>query len=203
MKTGGRARRDALVALCPPADVIVDVGADHGYVAEAVGAIASERAPHLVRPRAGLRWVVADGLRPFRRVDVAIVAGMGALTIARILSEGARPAIAVLHAQDDPPRLRRWLAANGWRICRESLAPEAGRFAELVQAAPGVETATGLELDFGPRLLTDGHPLLADHLEQLAGHYRRIAEATHDRAPEVSADARVREAFLRERKSRL
>lgn len=187
MKTGGRPRRERIVELCPPAGLIVDVGADHGHVAHALGAVATERAPQRMGRR-DVRWVVADGLRPFRRVEVAIIAGMGANTIARILAAGPRPEVAVVvHAQDDPPRLRRWLAANGWRIDAEALAREAGRFAEVIRAVPGAEPATGLDLDLGPRLLASDEPLLAEHLAELDGYFRGLADATAGRAPQEHA----------------
>lgn len=167
MHREGRDRRALLVAMCPPGEVVVDVGADHGHVARALGAVATERFPERIAVRQG-RWVVADGLRPFRRVDTAVIAGMGAETIARILAAGPRPGRALLHAQDDPGRLRRWLAGNGWRIEREGLAREAGRFAEVVLAGPGVEDATDPALSFGPRLAEAGDPLLAEHLRHQA-----------------------------------
>jgi tRNA A22 N-methylase len=183
------------VALCPDARIVVDVGADHGRVAAALGAIATERRPHR-RSRAAVRWVIADGLAPFRAVDVAIVAGMGAATIARILTSGPTPSAVILHAQDDPIRLRRWLAANGWAIDAERLAPEAGRFAEVIRAMPGREPASGLSLDHGPRLLAGGDPWLAPHLHELVGYWSDLAARTASGAPEVAADARSRAAFL-------
>lgn len=201
MHREGRARRDLLVALCPPGAVVVDVGADHGHVARAVGAVATERMPERIAVREG-PWVVADGLRPFRRVDVAIVAGMGARTIARILSEGPRPGTAVLHAQDDPPALRRWLAANGWRIVREGLAREAGRFAEVIVAVPGVEEASGLALEYGPRLLADGDPLLDAHLGELEGWLSGLLRETEGRAALRRADWERRLAFVRGARTR-
>lgn len=167
--------------------MIVDVGADHGHVAHALGAIASERAPQRAG-RVDVRWVIADGLRPFRRVDVAIVAGMGADTIARILEGGPRPEVAVVvHAQDDPPRLRRWLAANGWRIDEERLAREAGRFAEVIRAVPGEEPARGLDLELGPRLVRGDDPLLAEHLAELERYYTALAAKTSASAPHEHA----------------
>ncbi len=181
---GGLERRRVLRDLCPPGEVVVDVGADHGHVAAMVGGIATEKAPHLVSRR-DVPWVVADGLRPFRRVDVAIIAGMGARRIAQILADGPRPGVVVLHAQDDPVHLRRWLASHAWRIEREALAPEAGRFAEVVRAVPGAEPSSGLALDFGPWLLEHGHIHLVAHLRQLAGHYGRIAASTEHAAPAV------------------
>jgi tRNA (adenine22-N1)-methyltransferase len=199
----GRERRALLAALCPPGEVVVDVGADHGHVARAVGGIATERLPERIALRGAERWVVADGLRPFRRVDVAIVAGMGAKTIARILSEGPRPSRAVLHAQDDPPALRRWLAANGWRIVREGLAREAGRYAEVSVVEPGEERATGFALDYGPRLLADGDPLLADHLGQVAGWLAGLLRATEGRPAPRRQEWEDRLAFVRSAAERL
>lgn len=205
MRRQGRPRRAALVQLCPaftPDQVVVDVGADHGHVAAALGAIATERAPQR-RGRSDVRWVIADGLRPFRRVDVAIIAGMGARTIASILQAGPRPAVAVLHAQDDPVTLRRWLAENGWRIDAEALAEEARRFAEVIRVRPGREDATGSWLDFGPRLLTDGHPLLARHLRQLHGYFTELARETFGRAEDVHREAALRADFLASRLAEL
>jgi tRNA A22 N-methylase len=161
---------------------VVDVGADHGHVAYALGAVATERALHR-RGRSDVRWVVADGLRPFRRVDLAVVGGMGADTIGRILAEGPRPAVVVVHAADDPPRLRRWLADHGWRIDAERLAREAGRFAEVIRAVPGAEHAEDLDLALGPRLLSGDDPLLAEHLAELRRYYDGLAASVPALAP--------------------
>lgn len=201
MKRSGRPRRDAIVDLCPPirpGEVVVDVGADHGRIAARIGAIATERMPHR-RGGAVVPWVITDGLRGFSRVDGAVIAGMGARTIARILEAGPTPRWAVLHAQDDPIALRHWLAGHGFTIEAEALATEAGRFAELCRVRPGDEPASGLWLTFGPRLLRAGHPLLRDHLEELRGYYAKLANQTahHDEAVHQRYAAYV--TFLDER----
>lgn len=159
--------------------MIVDVGADHGHVAHALGAIATERRAHR-RGRPDVPWVVADGLAPFREVPVAIIAGMGAMRIAGILDRGPRPQVLIAHAQDDPPTLRRYLASHGWRIDAEALAPEGNRYAEVIRAVPGEETATGVELDLGPRLVHTEDPWLVPHLEHTRRYWSTIAEATRD-----------------------
>lgn len=160
----GDARIEAIVGLVPPGGVIVDVGADHGSVAERIGGIATERHP---RRRSGrvLPWVVADGLAPFRHVDTAVIAGMGARTIAAILDRGPTPRCVVLHADDEPSTLRGWLAERGWQIDAEALAPQGRRYAEVIRAVSGVEAATGLWLHHGPRLLQSDDPHLVPHLQ--------------------------------------
>ncbi|MBN2800191.1 MAG: tRNA (adenine(22)-N(1))-methyltransferase TrmK [Deltaproteobacteria bacterium] len=189
-------RLAAILELVPSGLLVIDVGADHGHISGALPrVITTERHPHQARRR-GLRWVVADGLAPFREVPCAVIAGMGARTIEAILSRGPAPAVAVLHAPDDPPRLRRWLAANGWRIDAESLAPEARRYAEVLRVVPGEEPATGLTLAVGPRLLSEGHPLLEAHLTQLLGHHRSLAAATAGVAPDKHREAQRWVEFL-------
>ncbi len=136
----------------------VDVGADHAYVARALGGIAVERLPGR---RAGndVRWVIADGLRPFREVGTAIIAGMGADRIADILANGPRAHRIVVHAPEDPHRLRVHLADLGWRIVAEALAHEGRAFAEIIAAVPGKEPTSGARLRVGPFLITGADPL--------------------------------------------
>jgi len=178
--------RFEVIASLVPGDCwpVVDVGADHGRVAELVGAIATERAPHR-RSAKPLPWVIADGLKPFRQVEVAIVTGMGARTISKILKEAPKPSVAVVvHAPDDPILLRQELASQGWKIDAEALAPEAGRFAEVIRATPGQESARGPTLAFGPRLLSGDDPHLEAHLRQLHGYWSGLASTTKGCAPE-------------------
>lgn len=152
-------RLDQLVAFAregPPP--YLDVGADHAYVARALGGIAVERLP---RRRAGgdVKWVIADGLRPFRDVGTAVIAGMGADRIAEILANAPRPSRIVVHAPEDPHRLRLHLAALGWRIVAEALSPEGSSFAEVIAAVPGTEPTSGARLRLGPFLLLGTDPL--------------------------------------------
>ena len=177
MKRPGQQRRELLIAMCPKGATIVDIGADHGHVAAALGAIATERLPHR-SGRSDIPWVIADGLKPFRKVDVAIIAGMGARKIMAILDAGPRPSTVVLHAQDDPALLRRYLATHGWHIEREGLAPEAGRYAEVIVAIAGIESASGKQLELGPRLLEGHDPHLLAHLNQLLGYWSHLQECT-------------------------
>jgi tRNA A22 N-methylase len=197
VKRRGAGRRRLLVALCPRDRLVVDVGADHGHVAHALGGIATERLPHRIGRR-DVRWVVADGLSPFREVPVAVIAGLGARSIQRILARGPRPGVLVAHAPDDPGALRVWLAEDGWRIDAEGLAREGNRFAEVLRAVPGRETAAGLALELGPRLLEGDDPLLRAWMEHTRSYWDGLAVRTAVAAPVVSGRAAERAAFLEE-----
>jgi len=159
--------------------VVVDVGSDHGHVAAALASehdlvIATERRSNRLPDQSLLR-VVADGLAPFRRVDLAIVCGMGPHSILHVLSNGPRPRVAVVHSPDRTDTLRRGLKGRGWRIDAEALAMENERCAEVIRIVPGDEPAEGHALLFGPLLLND--PLLSLHVQHVKAHWKRVASA--------------------------
>ncbi len=190
----GRARRQAIVSLVPPGRRVIDVGCDHGHVARALGAIGTERRAQRLPRNRDIPLVVADGLACFRHVDVAVITGIGAWQIGRILSMGPRPEVAVLHAPDRPGHLRRWCAANGWCIDAERLAPEGGRYAEVIRVVPGREPHAGLLLAFGPMLSED--PLVRAHAAQLSEWWRGILGKVELHDPGKAAEARAWLAFL-------
>lgn len=183
----GAARRAVLVrlALAGPAPRI-DVGADHGRVAEALGCIATEREPSR-RGRPNVPWVIADGLQPFRAVGTAVIAGMGARTILHVVEQACPVERLVLHAQDDPGALRLGLGALGWRVADEALAPDGRGFAEVVVAVRGPNPHDPLDLELGPVLLRSSDPLrpawLTHRLRELDGVARK---------PELPLDVRER-----------
>ncbi len=202
MKTASRDRRAEIVRLVEeirrPEHIVVDVGADHGHVAFAIGAIATERAPG--RPgRTDVPWVIADGLRPFRSVDVAVIAGMGWRTIADILDAAPRPRWVVAHSPEDPVSLRVRLCATGWRIDDEALAREGTRIAEIIRFTPGDEPSDGATRALGPALLVGDHPLKVEHFTAQRARYAGQVDVTRDdvrRAAYAALVARIDEALV-------
>jgi len=180
--------------LVPPVFPIVEVGCDHGHIAAALGAIGTERRRHRLPRRRDIPLVVGDGLRCFARIGVAVITGIGAHQIARILRRGPRPELAVLHAPDRPGWLRRWCADNGWRIDAERLAPEARGFAEVTRVVPGQESSRGLALEFGPFLPQD--PLVGAHARERTAHWQRILAAVQGRDEEKTREARAWLSFM-------
>lgn len=191
-KRAGDARLERLFELAQPVrGVVVDVGSDHGRIAEGLLAraepgaqvISTERRSHRLSRDTRVPCVVADGLAPFRQVDLAVIAGMGPHAILGILSRGPRPARAVVHSPDRTDTLRQGLKDQGWRIDAEALAPEGRRFAEVLRIVPGDEPASGHLLWFGPRLWAGDDPLLADHVASVTAHWRRVATSAPEGSP--------------------
>ncbi|MGC6515934.1 MAG: tRNA (adenine(22)-N(1))-methyltransferase TrmK [Myxococcota bacterium] len=196
-------RRNALVALVPDdaPTPMVDVGADHGLVAQALGCWATERMPDR-RSSAPLPWIIADGLRPFRRVGTAIIAGMGAHRILDLLDHAPPLEVLVVHAPDRPPMLRQGLNQRGWRIEAERLAPEAGQYAVTMRARPGVPHPDDLWLHHGPVLLrqpTDPNGWIVAHLRQQLAWFEHLSITLAATAPERSVWAMTHRDFLQER----
>ncbi len=165
-----------LVSLVPPGGTVVDVGCDHGHVAHALRAVGVERAPRRLPARPG-RYLVANGLAPFRAVDTAVIAGMGPATLLGIVDRGPQPRVLVAHCPDGMDRVRQGLADRGWRIDAEGLAREGDRISEVLRAVPGREPHTGHRLRFGPLLECD--PLV----EELAAHHLARWRQVAERAP--------------------
>ncbi len=69
-----------------------------------------------------------------------------------------------MQPQRNVSAVRRFLAANGFKIVAEDLAEDDGFYYEIIAAEPGIMTLTDDEADFGPLLLAEGHALFRDFL---------------------------------------
>ncbi len=188
---GRRMGRDprllALAELVPPGLAVADVGTG-GRAALARLLVASGRSPGAVGIEASHpTWQAAAdlvarrgpvevavrrgrGVAPLSSGEAAVLvaAGLGGRGIIDLLEE-AGPRLGefrrlVLGPQRDAAVLRRWLAERGFRLAWEELVAARRRIYELIAAEPGVEPASGAELEIGPRLLERRHPLLANLL---------------------------------------
>jgi tRNA A22 N-methylase len=159
-------RLDAITQLLPDLAPIIDVGADHGNIAKLIGAFPTERQHHRISGNEQLFWTVCDGLSCFRAIGSAVIAGMGARKIMAILADGPTMTSAVLHAADKPHELRTLLAEAGWRILNETITRRPTGFDEILIAAPGAETSSGLTLYYGPHLLQRRSTVMIAHMEQ-------------------------------------
>ena len=166
-------RLEAALSLFPRVSVGADIGADHGYLSLALLQrglcarlwAADISAPSLAKAerllaRHGLSsralFGVGDGFMPIGEpVEAAAILGMGGVTIRNILrsQQGLlRGCRLVLSANTEMPSVRRTLMEIGYRIEREAVAEEDGRFYPMLLASPGRAAYTEKELLLGPCL---------------------------------------------------
>lgn len=218
------ARLSAAMRLAEPCAVCADIGADHGRLSAAllwsgaaehvlaadISASALEKARrrlHALRLDSRVTYAVADGLdaldaMPGRRADTVLILGMGGDTVAGILRRGRDRldgAALVLGAQTSLPSLRRTLCEVGYRLGREELVLDGGRWYVLMKAFParGSEPPyTEEEELLGPILLRERPPLWPPFLnrrkELLESGIRAMERAA------LAKDARRLAQFRRE-----
>ena len=151
-------RLRALVEMVPVCREFADIGCDHGRLGAQlllsgrvqrvqftdISAPSMEKARELIRKlelsdRAVFR--VGDGARALtEKPDAAVIAGMGASTISKIISEGAdilSDAEIFLQPNLDEAELRECLEKNGYAITQERVVRAAGRWYVLIAARRG------------------------------------------------------------------
>lgn len=188
-------RLAAVAAFVPEGDSAADVGCDHGYIpiylvlngvvkralAMDVREGPLKRAEEHIRAyglEERIQTRLSDGLAGLREgeADTVIVAGMGGGLMVRILSgrEHLKGSVHtyVLSPHSEWERVRRYLREEGFRVVREEMVEEDGKFYPILQA----EEAKGgflpapppsfWEEKYGPLLLAERHPVLMRYLER-------------------------------------
>ena len=209
MRGGDRIR--ALVEMIPPSSRVADIGTDHALLprilleeGRATFCVATEVSPaalNRLRTRIGdhplpgsMEWRVGDGLAPLRpmdRLNVIVLAGLGARTQCRILSSpvlaGLGAGRLVLQPQGDPAVLRRWLAGNRYRIVEERLLHLREVFHLTLAAEPEDHQAPEIGPDLttedlmvaGPRLIRSGDPVVRKYWEIQLQRLQRLSAEGH------------------------
>lgn len=185
--------------MVPPGSRVLDVGTDRALLprylltsGRAAFCIASERdrvrlsrVPAAARELRGLVLRAGDGLsvlEPEDRVEVVVVAGLGARAICRILRQRDLAALGVrrlvLQPETEPCLVRRALEGCAFGIEEERLVEEAGRLFTLIAAAPGLPAVAASGTLSRDDVLEVGPALLRSQDALLARYWRRELERT-------------------------
>ena len=187
-------RLQAVADLAEDAGVVADVGTDHGYIplfliacGKAQRAIAMDiNEGPLQRAREHIRQYnqqerietrLSDGLSKLRpgEAQTIVIAGMGGALMKRILTEGEATAHAadclVLQPQSELPMFRRFLVEYGYRILREDMVYEDGKFYSMMavkwtesDVGDNLQAMTEADFKYGPLLRARKHPVLRKYL---------------------------------------
>jgi tRNA (adenine22-N1)-methyltransferase len=198
-------RLAAVADLVPPGASVIDVGTDHAFLpiwlalsgrCRQIAAIDLRSGPlsrarsHIARYGVQGRVMLhqGDGLSglDLQADSVVILAGLGGHEIQRILEHApGKPGTVIIQAMKSLPELRIWLGRAGYRLDREILACENGRYYPVVR---GRHTGSPIELDdltawVGPQILANPMPEQADYLRFLL---KRLEKSRLGR-PELAA----------------
>ncbi|GHV04881.1 hypothetical protein FACS1894217_00850 [Clostridia bacterium] len=173
-------RLQAVADIIPGGLRVIDVGADHGKLAAHLAltgrsVIAADlRREPLERGRsyaesvgAAVDFRLGDGLSITQpsEVDAIVIAGMGGETIAEILGAAtwSRDKLCVLQPASKAERLRRFCCENGYKIRKERVICDAGRWYPVLQTERGdcLKTSPGYHfISSALRLQATGDVLL-------------------------------------------
>lgn len=173
----------------PEGSIVADIGADRGELSYyllkegiAEKAILSDISPHSLdraqRFFAGKKeaskadFRVGDGFSVLRpgEADVAVLAGMGGLTITDILwhdEDTVRSMSSlVIQAMGNSDKVRSCLRSLGFTLADEAMVEEEGQFYTIMRAVPGVADWDEIELFAGPVLLAKKDETLGRWLDR-------------------------------------
>jgi tRNA (adenine22-N1)-methyltransferase len=152
-------RLEALAEQIKPGETMADIGTDHGFLPitlfqrgtcpKVIMTDVSEKALARAREHGegvlGLSnddYRLGDGLAPINlgEVDVVVIAGMGGILMADIMSSDLPKARTIpkyiFQPRNHPEVLRRWLFQNDFSILNECLVRERRNLCEIIVASP-------------------------------------------------------------------
>ncbi len=202
-------------SLVPDGCRVADVGCDHGYVA--IWLVKEKKCPKVYATdvnegplrradrnisSAGLsdriETRLGDGLSVIGpdEVDVILIAGMGGMRICEILSAGADVILdktLVLQPQSDVEEVRRHLHKLGFRIDRESICLEDGKYYFSIRAVSGQDTAySDSEYRFSRLLAEEGGSVYRSYMRQMTDKLSDILRTLDDNVIEGEEGERIR-----------
>lgn len=207
-------RMQAVAGLVPHGVTVCDVGCDHGFVAiylikericPKVIAMDINKGP-LMRAEEHIRAAglssyietrLSDGVTALKagEADCMIAAGMGGRLIVKIMEDGfeklKRMRYLILQPQSELSFVRGFLRRQGFRISKENMVFEDGKFYPMMLAeisedgtgrlkqAGSTEKKAGIDIEsledeFGPCLLYKRHPVLFQYLDFWEGQQKKI-----------------------------
>lgn len=188
--------------------VVADIGCDHGFTSiylvssgKAQGAIAMDvnegplqRAAEHIK-ECGLEKQITlrlsdgtDSLKP-GETDTILISGMGGALMEKILR--AHPEVTgsvqelVLSPQSEVYRVRRCLHELGFRIAREEMVQDMGKYYVVLRAVPGTEHYSEVaEYTYGRDLIRRKHPVFQQYMQ---AENRRVAKILAHFPPDSDA----------------
>ena len=131
-----------------------------------------------------------------------MIAGMGGALMKRILTEGEATAHAadclVLQPQSELPMFRRFLVEYGYRILREDMVYEDGKFYSMMavkwtesDVGDNLQAMTEADFKYGPLLRARKHPVIRKYLLRQKEQKQKILERLGKNARQEVSERRA------------
>ncbi|HKM35593.1 MAG TPA: class I SAM-dependent methyltransferase [Lachnospiraceae bacterium] len=222
-------RMKTVADMVTPGSVVADVGCDHGFVsiylyeekiapkvlAMDVRKGPLERAEEHIRGCGYTSYIetrLSDGVKELLKgeADTLICAGMGGRLMAKILDEGYEKVKImkelILQPQSDLPFFRKFLRTHQFKIIKESMLKEEGKYYVVIKAAyaQGELTNADAELQkiydsFGPCLVREKDSVLQEYLGLLLERNQSILARIEEHQDSSRKRIRIQE-IIRENK---
>ena len=192
-------RLSAICSLIEKAEVVADVGCDHGRVAEyivknglakkTIASDISERCLDKARARLNgydnVKFIRCDGLE--YECDEAVIAGMGGFTVIGILSRAKKlPSSLVVCAHRNTYDVRKTLVFLGYGITSDFMTEERGKFYSVIRAERGKSVAALSESQYLYGVFyTKKSEVLTKYLLNLQNTYMRAPDRNAEKLDSV------------------
>jgi len=200
---------------------VVDVGTDHAYlplylvnqgisqkvIATEILSGPYEKAQENIIKSGHQDFIelrLGSGLKPIKpgEVDIAVVAGMGAITIINIIDESRETADSfkklILQPMRNQAKLREYLFTIGYQIIDEDVAMEANKFYEIIVTQKSNLTSFDeIDILVGPRLRHKKTPVINEYINYRIKMLQRVIDDLK------TANSRAGRRALLERKKQI
>ncbi|MDE6312830.1 MAG: class I SAM-dependent methyltransferase [Lachnospiraceae bacterium] len=190
----------AVAELVDTCESMADIGTDHGYIpiflveqkrvdyaiAMDVRTGPLERAREHIKQHGLDEYIdlrLSDGAEKLaqREVQAVVIAGMGGKLMAKIIDSSREVfsglSFFVLQPQSEHGYVRRFLEKQGFRIVKENMVKEDGKFYPMMKVTTG-ESRLGKACfyEYGKELLTEKNPVLEEYLQKENATYHKILQ---------------------------
>lgn len=190
-------------------NTIADVGCDHAYIS--ISAVSKYNVSNAYAldindgplanavmniEQAGLsdkiKTIKSDGLINFNEdCDAAIIAGMGASLIIKIINDSIdkinKMKAIILSPNNDESDLRKYLMDNSFKIINEKIIVENNHFYEIIVAIPNnYEKLSDMDILFGPKLrIEKSNEFISKYKKKLGVYEKSYVSASNSSKEEL------------------
>ena len=206
-------RLNWIINVMDKADIIMDVGTDHGYISielikrnladKVIASDINKDPSNKAKPNVSLARLsnkielrLGGGLAPVKNneVNAALIAGMGGNLIRDILEKDIEKVknmdYLVLQPAQNPEVLREYLYTGNYEIIDEDVCEDEGKYYELFKVKYKENNSTKLEpifYEISPLLLNKKSEVFKTYLEEKADKYKKVTSFIKDNTEHAMA----------------